>query len=1771
MKKFLKLSLDTRPQEQPEGTYRYGKNGVQNYVQGSIINEKGFRLSSAQIPFIPMGILETDKYPIIFSTNNTDSAIGFFDPENDVYVPIADDRLLPFKFNFKTEHYITGQVQRNYKNELVGAFTDKSQLPFYMNFDNPVLTAREDVLLFPVATLPTIETEVQTGGTLFPGAYYAAVQLAKKDGTETGFLAISAPKIINGINGLVTDQSLLIKVGKIDPAYELVQVAIISKINGVTKAVRFQEAIPMSVEGTVLYSGAELTEDITLEEILIPFKSYLRVGTMGQLNDALYITDLVSQPKLNMQKYANLIRLHWHSKLITVDPVYEPMKIGAEKTFMHQEVYDFYIRYSRTNGEKTDGFAIPGLALTAGDLLDSATAAAEGLPAGTKVFQVSDTIPSFDPVTKAGLMGKWQNSTEVYPDTPDFDSSNIGGENLRGQPVRHHRFPSLAWCKQNLYQSELNYGKSTLDMLGISVENVVIPPDLIGDIIGWEIFYAKRTLANSTVLGQSALLFSGVTKAQAQSQGPLEDFWSSNGTAAKWYSSGGNWDSEARFDTFDRKRIVNDQSSFRLHSFDMLLNRPSVSPTFLSPQLKLRVREFAAKDALIEDGDKAQGSHSDGPIVFKIDFIQYGEVPTAVSSRIKGIELDDTSKLPRYTPNNTNTGRWYNLGIESSYTGVLTHPEKFIPDSELDLLQAGTKLARPKLITQETTFLTNLMSVKQDLYSPFTGQSLVRAGQTEDIHTQNIFWGGDSYICDYSFHTYGMLFSNQESTTGELNKGTRVVRRIICECASNLYNRFQNPANVYTQYYPKTPLIPADLTGYLSNFNRAIDPNPFSDSYNKDSNALDDLISVNIFNTYAESLTEHTHRIHRGGKISRQTKFRNWRTWLPLDYYEMQKNMGRPIRLEGMDDRLLIHCENALFLTQDKAKLESDIISVTLGSGDIFQFEPQEGLSDKLGYAGTQHELACVRTPIGYIFIDSKEGNIYIYKGGIQLMNNMLNTFFKEFLRLKENNVFIGNGYTIGYDPEYKRLLLTVKNKQITAGGEPIEWDPENLPPVGTIVNKNGKILEYLGVNTTEYECPAIVLPVAGNLLLTVPENTPIGTVIGTVGGSDVDNYLFTTPGYPFSINSATGDITLVGPLDFFQQDTYSIDGVVGNVNGTDGFNVTIQVTFVNQPPQVIGVEVTVADTIADGTLIGQIIATDRENDGLSYNIVSGNMNNAWLVNIANGEVTKNAGAVLDATSMDTYNLTVDVFDGTTHVLTNVIVHLVHINQPPASINYEITILDTTPDGEVVLTTAPAQDPENDEIIYALVSQTVPGAFEFDLTTLQLKVLDNSLLDPYTHPIHTVIVSASDQINAPVNSTITVNILWDQASLAFIPDGAHCSPGGTACPVGWTLSDDGLTCTKITTTTAVLNGAMVDVCPATNGAYSDFGAVIYNPGYSLNGTGSVNRFINAAPWNNPLFNETDGVLNRCGVWGCTFVPDNEPIGFVVKVTLPAAKTYYVGMAGDNKCRLVVDGVTIIDQDPTSLNDNMPFNQGQAAAFKWWHIYPITLSAGVHFIGMEGVNYGAAAGFGAEIYNNTPDEIEDAILATGFITTPGDYGDGDNMYANLDLIYSTRWARGGEFQSGTTSGWSCADPAYALDFSGPGDPTCNLVESQPAVVALTRIWDYVKVRDTRTNTDVGLFNNINTPRFFQGIPVPYYPPFANHIDCGGTDTPKLNVVRSGSAQKNDCVAGLGSIVVYSVPAGSYMGTSQAVVDGAAEDEVNANKQAFANLTGKCNLV
>lgn len=1078
MKPTKGLNLDNRAENQPEGTYPFGKNGIQQDLKGSVSNEKGFtEIIKGHIPlgYQHNGTIETDTTKVIITyTDNTNSCIKLIDVETNQAVYQFSDQALAYKLGFNADNYITGVTQRNYIGELVCAFTDKVTFPKFLNLDNPVTAQLKDWNLFPECDHATITKTSEAGGYIKVGSYYMATRYYKQDGTRTSFSAVSSGIIITSPdNEPIADRLIQINLSNMDQSYDFIEVAVISKVQGQTSAILLRKLPVLPGTLTTAYTGNETYEDISLEEILTLQPTYDVVKTMTQLNDALYIANLEkNRIVVDMQQYANLVKIAWVSELQTPLAPSSEIQDGTKKGFMHGETYALYIRYKLTNGTFSTAFTIPGPAATASDLAISTVATAGGV-GNAFVYETEDSITTYTAPDFTGICGPYLNKTELYPITDDFDSTAIGGENLKGTQVRHHKFPSLKWCRENLYSLEQEYGVTKLDTLGIKALNVIIPTEYQDLIVGYEILYAKRTVQNMTEYGQSLLLYGAYQSyADASTADPYSVF-----------AAGHNWNLQQSVNTGFRPL----KTHMRFHGFDVLFNRPGIKPSFIAAQYKLS----GDIDTKYVAFTFPTGSPSDyyGNSCTLVDMTA-GSASSSPSNYINGIETS------RYLLNDTNSGEFVNAYIESCLGAKLQGTPLPLTVSSDDAQGYGVFVGDLKV----EAHLITLNDLKENIYESFYTQELVSAGDALALGAAGVLWGGDVFVNPYTFHTYGVAdmnwasyYDNGTEMANPEFRGRRVVHRIVCETVANLYSRYEIPGNSYSKWFPHNPLPAFGTTVnweavYPVPYSGQVDPNQFG--YSKGAEGINDFLPDDIFNPYREYQTKFPYRIQRGGKLSRQST-RSWRTFLALDYYECQKNMGFIEHIEGMDDRLIIHHTNALFLTQDKTKLDSGLLSITLGTGDIFQFEPQEAQSSKLGYAGTQHDLACIRTPIGYIFPDAKQGEMYLFKGKLMPLNNGLYRFLREYLKVMGRNTYMGNGITLGWDQKYKRLLATVKNIRpaegtkvivlnsvddildVALGPTPTLLTTQGEVLVGDVVFFMGKFLIYQGLNdlSPTYDC----------------------------------------------------------------------------------------------------------------------------------------------------------------------------------------------------------------------------------------------------------------------------------------------------------------------------------------------------------------------------------------------------------------------------------------------------------------------------------------------------------------------------------------------------------------------------------------------------------------------------------------------------------------------------------------------------------------------------
>ncbi len=90
-----------------------------------------------------------------------------------------------------------------------------------------------------------------------------------------------------------------------------------------------------------------------------------------------------------------------------------------------------------------------------------------------------------------------------------------------------------------------------------------------------------------------------------------------------------------------------------------------------------------------------------------------------------------------------------------------------------------------------------------------------------------------------------------------------------------------------------------------------------------------------------------------------------------------------------------------------------------------------------------------------------------------------------------------------------------------------------------------------------------------------------------------------------------------------------------------------VAVNDVNEPPAVKEQSFSFKGIVTDGMPVGRVIATDEDNDPLSYSVTAGNTGNVFAMNSGTGEITLKDSSQLDYENAAVYTLTVQVSDGT--------------------------------------------------------------------------------------------------------------------------------------------------------------------------------------------------------------------------------------------------------------------------------------------------------------------------------------------------------------------------------------------------------------------------------------------------------------------------------------------------------------------------------------------
>jgi parallel beta-helix repeat protein len=236
-------------------------------------------------------------------------------------------------------------------------------------------------------------------------------------------------------------------------------------------------------------------------------------------------------------------------------------------------------------------------------------------------------------------------------------------------------------------------------------------------------------------------------------------------------------------------------------------------------------------------------------------------------------------------------------------------------------------------------------------------------------------------------------------------------------------------------------------------------------------------------------------------------------------------------------------------------------------------------------------------------------------------------------------------------------------------------------------------------------------VPTISNQAFSINENSANGTNVGNVIASDTDagqtltySILSGNTSGAFTINASTGILTVANSsvLNFEVTPLFSLiikvqDNGAGNMSNQAQVNVSLQ--NVNEIPIINNQTFTLNENSPSGASVGVVSATDPDlGQTLTFTIVSGNTNNAFLINATSGILTVANAVALNIQINPVFSLVIKAQDNGTGNLSNqgiITVNLTSVNACSATGNITYQVWENISGTSVIELTSNINYPNN--------------------------------------------------------------------------------------------------------------------------------------------------------------------------------------------------------------------------------------------------------------------------------------------------------------------------------------------------------------------------------------------------------------------------------------------------------------------------------------------
>jgi hypothetical protein len=288
--------------------------------------------------------------------------------------------------------------------------------------------------------------------------------------------------------------------------------------------------------------------------------------------------------------------------------------------------------------------------------------------------------------------------------------------------------------------------------------------------------------------------------------------------------------------------------------------------------------------------------------------------------------------------------------------------------------------------------------------------------------------------------------------------------------------------------------------------------------------------------------------------------------------------------------------------------------------------------------------------------------------------------------------------------------------------------------------------------------------PTIANASKEVNEDITGGTLIISLVASDPNNddLIYSikvgNENDTFELNASSGQLTLsdLGVLDFETKISYELSIGVTDGKLTAESLVTLDIIDVDEAPIVDNQSFLLDENSQNGTILGQLNASDPEGSTLVFTIDSGNQDGIFVLDEGSGQLS-----IIDSTKLDfeinpSIILTTSVSDGTLATVSSVYIEVKDINEKP-SVSAQVFTITENPENGAELGVIESSDPDGDILVYSIISGDDSGSFSITTNTGLLNISDSTLLDFEVNEVLNLTIQVTDG-DLSVNTVVVVNI-----------------------------------------------------------------------------------------------------------------------------------------------------------------------------------------------------------------------------------------------------------------------------------------------------------------------------------------------------------------------------------------------------------------------------